>query len=668
MMTQAHKTTSPWLKLVMLATVAMPASSFLAGCNSLTFAQRESPANAYKDYRIQNQGDASVLGVGEPISSRQMAANATINLVGQYDVEEVMQRMAGTYNVAIRWGNGVRKEFRKDVVINNLTFDEARNYIEDVYDIQIIKEGERRLLVLPSASEPRLSMFDPGVNVRLSQALRGLAEQCNYNLVINENKEKINTIRVTTKLKDVTCYDAFEALLNPHGLSLVNAGDYYTIGGLPQRQWTVNLFEPVRSEETSVSYSSDFSVSADTESGSGGQSAGGSSQVTIKYERDLWKDMEDDLNELIKNNCPSEIDAASSSDEEGATASAELLPPPSSEGSTATSDTLMTGGSSSESSSGDADTTSTESTASAQSEIACGYVRVNRSVGTVQMRAPHNVLEEANDIIQRTANIANRRLMLEARVIAVSKARNYDQRGGFSLGRRSSNLDDTSMGFGAPGGIAASLSRALNSFGTTSGGANNLAGFALQNQNLDAVVSFLERYSTTYQLMHPVMELMDRQRGTLIDGTNKKYFVVQSTTTTGTATSTSSDVEERNQFIGMQFTASAQISDNPSEPHTISLQIPITSQSGEVNIPTGISGSIAGVAPIANTRLIDQKVRIRDGEIKAIGGLTMTIATDRDSGLPVLRDIPALGKLANDESNDYSQVEFVVLLQVKKLN
>jgi type II secretory pathway component HofQ len=60
--------------------------------------------------------------------------------------------------------------------------------------------------------------------------------------------------------------------------------------------------------------------------------------------------------------------------------------------------------------------------------------------------------------------------------------------------------------------------------------------------------------------------------------------------------------------------------------------------------------------------------RIRDGEIKAIGGLTMTVATDRESGIPLLRDIPVAGKLANDEGIDYQQVEFVILLQVKRLN
>ena len=77
--------------------------------------------------------------------------------------------------------------------------------------------------------------------------------------------------------------------------------------------------------------------------------------------------------------------------------------------------------------------------------------------------------------------------------------------------------------------------------------------------------------------------------------------------------------------------------------------------------------STSATVPIANTRLIDQKVRIRDGEIKVIGGLTKTIAVDTESGMPLIRDIPALGKLANQEGIQYENVEFVILLQVRRL-
>jgi hypothetical protein len=97
------------------------AGTMLAGCNAVSYTQRNNPADAYKDYK--EDGSASVLGVGQPITQRQQAANATLSQSGQYDLDQIMQRVAGTYNLAVRWGNGVRKDQRQQVMMTNLTFD-----------------------------------------------------------------------------------------------------------------------------------------------------------------------------------------------------------------------------------------------------------------------------------------------------------------------------------------------------------------------------------------------------------------------------------------------------------------------------------------------------------------------------------------------------------------
>ena len=82
-----------------------------------------------------------------------------------------------------------------------------------------------------------------------------------------------------------------------------------------------------------------------------------------------------------------------------------------------------------------------------------------------------------------------------------------------------------------------------------------------------------------------------------------------------------------------------------------------------VVVPDGTGSEV----PVVTTRVIDQKVRIRDGEVKVIGGLTRTIAVDKESGVPLLRNVPMAGKLLNDEDITYENVEFIVLLQVKRL-
>lgn len=661
-------------KVMRQVCIAVAAMFMLQGCSSMTYVQRETPNKLYKDYRPESQSNAAVLGVGDPISQRQMRANATITMQGNYDVEQVMQKISSTYNLAVRWGNGVRRTKRTQLMLNQLTFDEARNYIEDVYDVQIIREGERRLLILPSASEPRLASFNPGEDVTLASAIKGLAEQCGYNLVLTENKQELNTIRVTTNLKDVTCFDAFEALLNPQGLSIINTGDYYTVGGLPQRQWTLDLYEPVRNEEQSVNLTTDFSggSSGGGESGgsSGSQSVSGSNQVTIKYERNLWKDLEGDLNNLIQSSCPTTTSVATASNAaSGVTAGVPTLLPPPTMG-RSTGDTNLISPSALVPVTVNQAVGAEAGAETGAADSRCGYVRINQSVGVVQMRAPASVLDEANNIIQRVQDIASRRLLLEARVIAVSRTRGFNQDGRLNIGNVNNATGEvTGAGFG--GSITSALAGELLSF-TASGSDGTTypaGGAAFQSGNLDAAVSLLERYGTAYTLMRPMMELMDRQRATLIDGRNEKYFIQQSESTTGTATTTSSNVEERSQFVGLQFSASAQIGEQ-GEPHTISLQIPITDIVKTIPIPnsSSTSSSVVSEAPIVNTRLIDQKVRVRDGEIKVIGGLTKTMAFDDESGLPILRDITALGKLVNSESIRYENVEFVVLLQVRRLS
>ena len=626
------------------AVLALPMLA-LAACGEVSFAQKASPAKQFKDYKTENQANAAVVGMGEPISTRQMRANATITLKGIYDIDQAMAKMAGTYNVAVRWGNGVRKGKRKDVMINNLGFNEARSYVEDVFDVQIIREGDRRLLVLPSASEPRLKSFNPGDNVTLGEALRGLADQCGYNLVITENKDKISSTRVSTSMKDVTCYDAFEALLNPYNMSLVSSGDYYTIGGIPQRQWNVPLMEPVRAEELEVTYTSDFASGSSDESGGGSQNAGGSNKVTVKSERDLWKELKGDLEALIASNCPAEDTSDGSGDINQPNAS-NLLPPP-------TLTTLPQNQSvEGVGSSSDSETSSSDSNR-------CGYVRINSAVGLVQMRAPVGVLNEADDIISRVQDIANRRIMLEARVLAVTKTRDFDQAGQLKLGK-----GDTYFGSnGSTTSITSSLVGKLL-------GLEEAGGFAAaKTQSLDAIVRMVEEYGTTYELMHPMLELMDRQRATLIDGRNERYFIREIETVTADTGQVTRNLKatEKMQFVGLQFAASAQIA-NDENPHTIALQIPMTSIVKEVALKQVFDNEpVTDQIPVASTRLIDQKVRIRDGEIKVIGGLTKTVAVDRESGQPLLREVPAFGKLLGDETVRFEEVEFVVLLQVKKL-
>lgn len=618
----------------------------LGACSNISHVQRDSPAEPYKDYR----GNNAVVGVGEPISKRQMRANALFNASGSQNLEDVMYKVASTYNVAIRWGNGVRRDMRQKVLISDLTFSEARAYLEDVYDVQIIREGDRRLLVLPSANEARVESFSPGRNVSLSEAVRGLAKQCGYNIVISENQDRLRDTRITTTLKDVSCYDAFGALLHPHGLSLRDKGDYYAVAGLPTRQWTLNLYEPNSDSEKSVEYTSTFA--GDNEDTGSQQTLGGNTRVITTNQRRLWVELERDLQELLDSACTAITGNTEGSVSDGGDSSSSLLPPPSSEGGE------------SESSSEDNFAANTEA-GTGQGSGACGYVRINNSVGLVQMQAPSEVLDDADEIVRHVEDVASRRIMLEARVLAVKRDRSFDRGGNF--GFQDTNTGDSqfslfdNLGFTS---VTAAVQEALSQNQDNPGGLNLGVG-----GNLEAAVRVVERFGTTYNLMQPMLELMDRQQATLVDGSSQPFIVrTVETESTETGNLTNINTDLRYQFFGLQFAATAQIADD-GEPHTVSVQIPILSKIGEFSVPIFEGSEQIGTdqIPIPETRLIDQKVRLQDGEIKVIGGLTKTIAIDREAGVPLLRDVSRLGDLAEQEGITYENVEFVVLLQAQRL-
>ena len=590
--------------------LTLVATLTVASCGDGVYLKEENPARIYKDYGIENKDNASVIGVGDPISKRRMHANATLNIAGYHSLEDAMRRVASTYNLAVRYGDGVRKDNGKELTVNELTFDEARNYIEDVFEVQIVREGERRLLVLPSIDEPRIEKFSPGTNVSLSQFIRGLARQCNYNLMVPENKKAISSTYVTATLEDITCRDAFESVLSPYGLALIDQGDHFSIGGFPTKRWVLNLYEPKRNETQNISYSSSA-----TGGGDGATStSGGSGSIDTVVDRDVWAELQKDLEDLIAKNCQELKDNLS---------------------------TMTTG----------ATDAATETVSSQISDDECGYVRINATVGLVQMRAPQAVLKQAEQVINRVEEIASRRLLVEARIIAVSKDHSYDKDGGIS-----GNSDTNDRVF-AQTGSKDSISTKISDF---VGGT-----FGWRSDNLDAIVQFAETFGTTYQLMQPTMEVMDRQRAMMIDGRNEVYFIAETeeqAVDSGNGDTTKSYVDKY-QFVGIQFSVVAQIAE-PGEPHTLAIQVPITDIERFVPNP---DSTVVSEIPVVSTRVIDQKVRIRDGEVKVIGGLTRRTAIDKDSGVPLLREAPVAGNLFDKEQITYKDLEFVVLLQVRRL-
>lgn len=83
---------------------------------------------------------------------------------------------------------------------------------------------------------------------------------------------------------------------------------------------------------------------------------------------------------------------------------------------------------------------------------------------------------------------------------------------------------------------------------------------------------------------------------------------------------------------------------------------------------SGITGFTKEGYPRVSTREAQTTVRLRDGETAVIGGLIESRETERSHGLPILGDIPVIGKLFSTSKEVTQSTELVILVTLKVLD
>ena len=91
---------------------------------------------------------------------------------------------------------------------------------------------------------------------------------------------------------------------------------------------------------------------------------------------------------------------------------------------------------------------------------------------------------------------------------------------------------------------------------------------------------------------------------------------------------------------------------------------PVTSDLEEPINYLQIGGGTVGL-PKVRLREMSTTVKIKNGQILVIGGLIDTINDDSGNKVPLLGDIPGLGKLFSHRTKTTQKTELVILLQPK---
>ena len=82
----------------------------------------------------------------------------------------------------------------------------------------------------------------------------------------------------------------------------------------------------------------------------------------------------------------------------------------------------------------------------------------------------------------------------------------------------------------------------------------------------------------------------------------------------------------------------------------------------KINQEISSRGADVGNQPSFNTRQVNTEVVLKDNQVLVMGGLMRTDTTDTTSGVPILKDLPYIGKLFGTETTSLKKTELMIFI------
>ena len=298
-------------------------------------------------------------------------------------------------------------------------------------------------------------------------------------------------------------------------------------------------------------------------------------------------------------------------------------------------------------------------------------VVLNPSAGVIVVRATPAELRQVGDYLAAVQVSISRQVMLEAKIIEVEL--NADTQTGVNWAAFSNRGNSKlSIGVVAPGAMLGSTGSLTDGINSAVAGAslaastigNGFFGLAFQSANFAAMLNFLETQGKVSVLSSPRIATLNNQKAVLKVGSDELYLTgISTTTTTGAANSTTTpSLNLQPFFSGIALDVTPQVDDEGNVMLHVHPSISRVTEK-QKNINLGSLGSFKLPLAASTVNETDSIVRLRDGQIVAIGGLMLQDHRDDRSGLPGLSEAPVIGALFRQTGAITLKREMVVLIK-----
>jgi MSHA biogenesis protein MshL len=466
----------------------------------------------------------------------------------------------------------------------------------------------------PGPAEPR---FDLSVNnAPAAQVFLQLAQGTPYNMLVSPDVS--GTLSIT--LKDTTVPEAMDTMRELFGYDFRISGNRIFVysNAVQTRLYRINYLPGRRQGASDVRVSSSAMTQASSGtggaagSGGGGSTAGGgkpndNAQVRTTSDSDFWREVQASMTALVGSE----------------------------------------GGRS---------------------------VVLNPAAGVVVVKATPAELRQVENYLKAVQLSIERQVMLEAKIVEVHLSKDTQTGVNWSLfGKVLSDKLQGSVGIVRPGvNLAPSGPVTLPDGTTVNPGAGISAGslgrgfygMAFQAANFAALMSFLQTQGEVTVLSSPRIATLNNQKAVLKVGSDELYVTGVSTTTTssGSGNVSSPSVTLTPFFSGISLDVTPQIDDAGN----VMLHVhPTVSTVTEKNKFIDLGSLGAFKLPLAASAVneTDSIVRVKNGQIVAIGGLMKHELTTEQVGVPGLKDTPLVGHLFKQNGVVSSKRELVILLK-----
>jgi MSHA biogenesis protein MshL len=309
-------------------------------------------------------------------------------------------------------------------------------------------------------------------------------------------------------------------------------------------------------------------------------------------------------------------------------------------------------------------------------------VVVNPSSGVVLVRALPTELRNVEKYLKATQLIAERQVMLEAKIIDVTLSEDF-QAGVNWAAFKSGPNSASGLGVAQPGATLSAGAGTAQTIGSsttptlsvTPGQLGSVAasllgkgfiGLAFQTSNFAALLNFLETQGTVSVLSSPRIATLNNQKAILKVG-DDAFFVTNltvsagTTTTLGTTGPATITPQFQSMFSGISLDVTPQIDDEGNIILHVHPAVTTISESQKTIDLGGSTGVISVPLAVSRINETDSIVRVQDGNIVAIGGLMRQAQSSDRSQLP-----GSTGLVANalgQRASSLSKRELVILIK-----